>query len=106
MDHAWEVLRPGGALLVDDLYQNMAFHEFVEAVRPRWTVVGANADGSYRFGIILKEGDLAEALMSGARHPGALRPAVRFEDLHRREAGHNDRPRAARQRPGARQRED
>ncbi len=63
MDHAWEALRPGGALLIDDVYQNMAFHEFVETVRPRWSGIGANADGSYRFGIILKERDLDEALI-------------------------------------------
>ena len=56
LESAWRVLRPGGALLVDDVYQNLAFREFVEAMRPRWSVVAANPDGSYRFGVVLKAG--------------------------------------------------
>jgi Methyltransferase domain len=54
IEHAWAVLRPGGAVLVDDVYDSLAFHDFVDAARPRWSCVGANADGGYRFGVALK----------------------------------------------------
>jgi hypothetical protein len=67
IDHAWDVLRPGGAMLVDDVYDNLAFHQLVERVQPRWWGIGANDDGGYRFGILLKHGDLDEALRSSAR---------------------------------------
>jgi hypothetical protein len=52
---AWKVLRPGGAVLVDDVYQSLAFHKFAEAARPTWSCVGAEPDGSYRFAIALSE---------------------------------------------------
>lgn len=67
LDEAWRVLKPGGALLVDDVYQSLAFDSFVEAVKPAWSVVGANDDGSYRFGIILTDPDLHESLRKQIR---------------------------------------
>ena len=57
--HAWAVLRPGGALLVDDVYQSLAFREFMETTELRWSCIGANPDGSYRFGIAIAEGSPA-----------------------------------------------
>jgi hypothetical protein len=59
LERVVRVLRPGGALLVDDVYQSLAFHRFVEAARPRVSLIGANPDGSYRFGIALTDGNLA-----------------------------------------------
>jgi Methyltransferase domain len=67
LHQSWEVLRPGGAMLVDDVYQSLAFSQFVADVQPKWFVIGANADASYRFGVILKTADLAEALQASAR---------------------------------------
>jgi hypothetical protein len=56
LERAWGSLRPGSAVLVDDVYQNLVFREFVGEVGPRWSTIGANPDGSYRFGILIKEG--------------------------------------------------
>ncbi len=53
---AWNALRPGGAILVDDVYQSLAFWQYTDAVKPGWTCIGAEPDGSYRFGIALAEG--------------------------------------------------
>lgn len=72
IERAWAALRPGGALLIDDVYQSLAFHRFVEQARPRWWGVGANPDGSYRFGIALKRDALDETLLEAAR--GLTRP--------------------------------
>jgi hypothetical protein len=54
LDHAWRRLRPAGALLVDDVYQSLAFHTFTDTVPLHWSSVGANPDGSYRFGIAIR----------------------------------------------------
>jgi hypothetical protein len=67
LENAWNVLRPGGAMLVDDVYQSLAFRQFVASVQPAWSTVAANADGSYCFGIVLKGSDLAETLQGSAR---------------------------------------
>lgn len=53
LDNACAVLRPGGAILVDDVYSNLAFRELVAATAPRFTCIGANPDGSYRFGMLI-----------------------------------------------------
>lgn len=67
IESAWAKLKPGGALLVDDVYQSLAFYRFVEQFRPRWWGIGANADGSYRFGIALKHDALDATLRDAAR---------------------------------------
>ena len=41
---------------VYDVYQSLAFRQFVELQRPRFSCVAANPDGSYRFGIVLRDG--------------------------------------------------
>jgi Methyltransferase domain len=66
LECAWEAVRPGAAVLVDDVYQNLVFHQFVEKVRPTWSTVAANPDGSYRFGILLKGHD-EDSTHGGAR---------------------------------------
>ena len=53
LQHALAVLRPGGALLVDDVYQSLAFRHFLDATALRWSSIGANSDGSYMFGIAI-----------------------------------------------------
>jgi hypothetical protein len=67
LGHAWQVLRPGGALLVDDAYQSLAFRKFVDTTRLRWSCIGANPNGGYPFGIAIAEGDLAENLKTRLR---------------------------------------
>ncbi len=39
IDRAWQVLRPGGALVVDDVDTNWGFHSFVQAFRPAFALV-------------------------------------------------------------------
>jgi hypothetical protein len=59
---AWSALRPGGAVLVDDVDTNNGFHRFCETVRPRAWVCEAEpvrpderrANRKGYFGVILK----------------------------------------------------
>ena len=67
LERAWKVLRPGGAMLVDDVYQSLAFKRFLDALRPRFSCVAANPDGSYRFGIVVRAGGAAAEGLAGAR---------------------------------------
>ena len=74
-------------MLVDDVYGHLAFHDFA-TTHPRWSVVAANPDGSYRFGIALKEGDLAATLhdrasaeMHRGSQPARPEPDVRLRDV-------------------------
>jgi hypothetical protein len=55
LDHAWASLRPGGALLVDDVDHNDAFHSFTEAFAGLRSLIACHDDGEGLFGIILKE---------------------------------------------------
>jgi hypothetical protein len=59
IDGAWNALRPGGALLIDDVYQSLAFRQFTETTKLRWNCIGANDDGGYPFGIAIAEGNPA-----------------------------------------------
>jgi hypothetical protein len=43
-------------MLVDDVYQSLAFRQFVAEVRPCFSCIAANADGGYRFGIVVRDG--------------------------------------------------
>jgi hypothetical protein len=52
--HAWQALRPGGAVIVDDIYQSLAFWHFVRTTQPGIWLIGANQCDSYRFGIAIK----------------------------------------------------
>jgi len=56
IEQAWSRLTPGGAILVDDVYQSLAFHTFVERARPPVSLVGAQPDGGYRFGVAVAAG--------------------------------------------------
>jgi predicted O-methyltransferase YrrM len=55
LDHAWASLRPGGALLVDDVDHNAAFHSFTETVPGLRSLIAWHDDGQGLFGIILKD---------------------------------------------------
>ena len=55
LDHAWAFLRPGGALLVDDVDHNDAFHSFTETFAGLRSLIACHDDGEGLFGIILKE---------------------------------------------------
>lgn len=70
LDRAWQVLRPGGALLVDDIYKSLAFRKFLNTTGLRWSCIGANPNGGYPFGIAIAEGDLAESLKRRLRDGG------------------------------------
>jgi hypothetical protein len=50
---ASKILKPGGALLIDDVYQSLAFHDFTDTTRLHFACVGANDNGSYPFGIAI-----------------------------------------------------
>lgn len=52
---AWRAVRPGGALLVDDVEQSGAFAAFTSATAGQRSVVGRAADGSALIGAIVKD---------------------------------------------------
>ena len=53
ISQASKILKPGGALLIDDVYQSLAFHKFTDTTRLHFACVGGNDDGSYPFGIAI-----------------------------------------------------
>jgi hypothetical protein len=68
LDHAWAALRPGGALVVDDIDANWGFHSFTRAFAGYRSIV-CDAEPLYPdtrrsnqrgfFGIIVKDGSSA-----------------------------------------------
>jgi hypothetical protein len=61
LEHAFAALRPGGAMLVDDVYTSLVFREFVTETAPRFSCIASNPDGGYRFGVLIRQGDRATA---------------------------------------------
>lgn len=55
LDHTWAALRPGGALLADDVDRNDGFHSFTETFAGLQSMIARHDDGRGLFGIILKE---------------------------------------------------
>ena len=55
LERAWASLRPGGALLADDVDHNDAFRSFTETFTGLRWLVARHDDGEGLFGIILKE---------------------------------------------------
>lgn len=54
LDCAWERLRPGGVILLDDVNENLGFHSFVQAVRAKAWVVGRKEILAGLWGAIIK----------------------------------------------------
>ena len=50
---ASKILKPGGALLIDDVYQSLAFRDFVDTTDLHFTCIAANDNGGYPFGIAI-----------------------------------------------------
>lgn len=55
ISQAWRIVKPGGALLIDDVYQSLAFHDFANTTRLRFACIGANDNGGYPFAIAIAE---------------------------------------------------
>lgn len=54
LETAWSALRPGGALVVDDIGHSLAFHGFTEAVAPSFRLTARHADGGGFWGVVVK----------------------------------------------------
>ena len=54
LEHAWPVLRAGGAIVADDIHRNDAFGHFAAATPDAEPFVIAHADGLGFFGVLLK----------------------------------------------------
>ena len=54
LEHAWSAVRPGGAILIDDVHRNDAFGRFTAQVADALAVVVSHSDGEGCFGIALK----------------------------------------------------
>jgi hypothetical protein len=57
LDQAWASLRPGGAVLADDIDQNDAFRSFTEARPGLRSLIARHDDDHGLFGVILKDGE-------------------------------------------------
>ena len=55
LDHAWDALRPGGAVLVDDVDYNLGLRAFVDEVPGTSHLVAEHDDRQRLFGMIRKE---------------------------------------------------
>lgn len=51
---SWEHLRPGGALIADDVERNCAFQDFARSVRSTYAAVVRDIEAKSSFGILLK----------------------------------------------------
>jgi hypothetical protein len=61
MKLAWPALRPGGIMLIDDVF-NQSFHDFVGEARPPESAVYRSADGTWMFGAARKTPTLSRSL--------------------------------------------
>jgi predicted O-methyltransferase YrrM len=52
--HAWARLRSGGLLISDDVNQNSAFHDFVERMKPSFSMVVQELNKDAAFGVAMK----------------------------------------------------
>jgi hypothetical protein len=55
LETAWGILRPGGALLVDDIGLNAAFDSFIRSRDVKQWLVAKHRDKADLFGIAIKE---------------------------------------------------
>jgi predicted O-methyltransferase YrrM len=56
LEHAWSAVRPGGAILADDVHRNDAFGKFTAQTADALAVVVAHSDGEGCFGLAPKPG--------------------------------------------------
>lgn len=61
LEEVWPALRPGGAVVVDDISHSLGFHEFSEDVAPGSRLTARHADGGGLWGILLKGAPAAGA---------------------------------------------
>jgi predicted O-methyltransferase YrrM len=54
LDHVWPVLRPGGAVLLDDVEKNRATAEFLRAHADASTLICPAEDGQVLIGVAIK----------------------------------------------------
>lgn len=55
LEHAWSALRPGAAVVADDIHRNDAFGDFASATRDAAALVVSHSDGLGCFGIMLRK---------------------------------------------------
>lgn len=56
LEAAWPVLRPGGAILLDDLHTNLGFREFLDSAQPAVWLTGIGHRRKGIWGMAIKDG--------------------------------------------------
>jgi hypothetical protein len=90
LESAWPFMRPGGAVVVDDIDHNLAFAAFGQRVRPAESLAARHVTGDGLWGVAIKAAESPlpspEALRQGNRQLTGPRGAARAESLRAVEA--------------------